>query len=164
MVYTRKISRGKWEKALELCGNNEDLNIDFFPADTLTSELRTSDNTLSIWRVNSLDDAVLAMMSNEHSSLETIYILHTINLPESDFQIKNTDGNTVVEDLIHNHVDIVNLNYSSIGKVAKFFLQKFQSGNYKKYSPSDIKKILNTAIKNGRLKPEKLNDKVQKKL
>ena len=74
MIFARKIARAKWEKASEECSSLE--NIDNFPADTLTADLRTKDNTLSIWHVANTDEAVLAMMATENASLETIHILY----------------------------------------------------------------------------------------
>ena len=70
MVFSRKISRAKWEKALEACNNMPDISS--FPADTLTSDMRTSGNTLSVWDVENQEDAVLAMMTNNNSRMLSV--------------------------------------------------------------------------------------------
>lgn len=160
MIFARKIARAKWEKASEECSSLE--NIDNFPADTLTADLRTKDNTLSIWHVANTDEAVLAMMATENASLETIHILYINeieNLPIVDF-----DGDTYVEDLVKQHKNIHSLNYKSIGTLAKIFLSAYKNNQYKTYKASEIKQILHSAITNKRIDVGKFNSSIRAKL
>lgn len=158
MVFSRKISRAKWEKALEVCKDN----IDSFPADTLTSDMRTTGNTLSIWCVDNLEDTVLAMMANDNARLERIDILYMNSL--KNLETMKTEGNTKVKELIDKHIDLVNLNYKSIGEAAKLFLTAYKEKSYKSYKKTEIKNILLRAIQENKIKLEEFNDNVQKAL
>lgn len=160
MVYARKITRSKWEKALTACEKNDGtIDISNFPADTLTSDLRTSSNKLSVWCVESIEDAVLAMMANESSRIETIYILALNDL--SSFELQESPGDTKVEDLIKKHRDIASLNYGVLGLVSKKFLNAFHDKHYHAFKKSDIQRILRNAIEQNRLSVDDLNESVQ---
>ncbi|MBR4908838.1 MAG: hypothetical protein IKZ43_07495 [Acidaminococcaceae bacterium] len=157
MFFSRKIARAKWEKAKELCGNPD--NIDSFPADTLTADLRTSENTLSIWCVEDLDDVVLAMMSNEQSKLETISILYFEDINE--LKTHDTPGNTKIEELKSKHKDIYDLNYKELGTVAKKFLKAYVNNKYKTYYKKDIQKVLNDSIRKKRVDKTIFNESIR---
>lgn len=96
-------------------------DISSFPADTLTSDMRTSGNTLSVWDAENQEDAVLAMMTNNNSRIERVDILYLDDL--RGVNIKSSKGNTAVEDLIERHKDIEQLNYDSLGIVAGIFFR-----------------------------------------
>lgn len=157
MFFSRKIAKAKWEKAKEACGNS--IDIDEFPADTLTADLRTSQNTLSLWCVENLDDVVLAMMSNDQSKLETINILYLEDI--SGLKTHDTPGNTTIDALQSKHKDIYNLNYRDLGVVAKKFLGAYVNNNCKTYYRKDIKKILNDAISKHKIDKTKFNESVR---
>ena len=155
MFFARKIALSKWKKAEEACAINN--TIDDFPADTLTVDLKASGNELSIWCVDALDDAVLAMMTNEKAHLETINILYLDDI--NGLMTKDTKGNTFVKDLQDKHKDIYNLNYKEIGNVAIKFLDAFKNKKVKTYNLQQIKNVLNTAIDTGRVDFNKFNEK-----
>lgn len=158
MVFSRKISRAKWEKALEACNNMPDISS--FPADTLTSDMRTSGNTLSVWDVENQEDAVLAMMTNNNSRIERVDILYLDDL--RGVNIKSSKGNTAVADLIERHKDIEQLNYDSLGIVAGIFLDAYRRQSFRSFTKKEIKNILQKAIDNGRITIDKLNPDVRK--
>ncbi len=164
MIFARKISKGKWEKALEACPEDEN-GVDNFPADTLSLDLCAKKNELSIWVVEScdaLEDVVLALMGNESSHIERIYILYVDNL--SDFELKENPGNTKIESLKNNHRDIISLNYKKMGELAKLFLDAYRNNKYKSFSESKVKNIIRRAIENDRVSKEDFNSSIVEKL
>lgn len=160
MFFSRKIAMAKWANAVEACGNTNDM--DNFPAETLTVDMKASRNELSIWCVDKLEDAVLAMMATKGSSLETISVLYLDNI--DSFKTKDTLGDTLVKDLQDKHKDIYDLNYKEIGNVAKTFLIAFKASKFKTFHPSEVRAILLEAINSGRIGFDEFNEKVRKKL
>lgn len=69
-----------------------------------------------------------------------------------------------MKDLENTHFDLIDLNYYTIGLVAEHIIEKLRQKKIKRYTISDLKKILNTAIATGRLKREDLNASVANKL
>jgi hypothetical protein len=71
-TYIRKISRAKWQKGYEEGSIPSDAN-----ADAITGCTRTSDNTLSLWKVDNegqIDEAILAL-STSFQRLDGIDVL-----------------------------------------------------------------------------------------
>ena len=153
----RKVTKSKWSK--EPLSDIKDLS-----ADAITSCLRTSSNTLSLWHVkdvNSINDAILALVSG-FDRIDTIdVVLLEKDYLNTNFNIKQTDGKTIVSDLINTHYDICNLTYEKIGNVATYIQDQILSNNIKRYRISEIVTILNEAINSGRLKNDELKEKVR---
>ena len=59
--YIRVINPAYWPDEDEI---NNGIDINNLGANTITQELRTKDNTLSLWAVDDPQDVVLAMISN----------------------------------------------------------------------------------------------------
>ena len=47
-ILARKTTISKWQKAVKFCQNN----VEKLPADVITSDLKTFNNTLSTWKIN----------------------------------------------------------------------------------------------------------------
>ena len=103
-MLVRKITKSKWFQ-------NDILNGAEVSADAITNCLKTTKNTLSVWRVDNeetIEEAALAIVANQQY-LETIDV---VLLDEEYFlkyqiKIENTEGNTIVEDLKNTHVDLI---------------------------------------------------------
>ncbi|EHO14686.1 hypothetical protein [Myroides odoratimimus] len=153
----RKVTKSKWSK--DPLSDIKDLS-----ADAITSCLRTSSNTLSLWHVkdvDSMNDAILALASG-FDRIDTIdVVLLEKDYLNSHFNIEQTEGKTKVPDLINTHYDICHLTYEKIGNVATYVQEQILSKKIKRYRVVEIATILNEAIALGRLKNEDLKEKVR---
>ncbi len=158
----RKVSRAKWPDDVCELGN--------IPGDTV-SDLRTSNNTLSLWRIETEDDLEKAALALSASSkTERIEMVSVVWIPEDIFienglsLEKSSIGDTVVFDLANTHCDICNLTYASLGIVAQTILREIiKEGRYKRFNKAHIKKILAKAylddrIEESRCKPSLIQE------
>lgn len=157
-LLVRKINRSKW--------NNAEDDVFKLSSDAITSCLRTSRKTLSVWKINSeneLDEAVLALASN-FQKLESIdvVILDGNYLLEVTVEQEQTDGVTPVPDLVQNHIDLKDLNYYKVGLIAEHIIDRIKQKKIKRYTITELKDILKKAIEQKRLKIEHLNNSVAK--
>lgn len=114
MFLARSIRRSKWPVKIEVI-------LDEIPADAITGDLRTSDNSLSFWHCDSSDnddieDAVLAISSGRYSvqKVELIWLSRP-QLESAGQDLAQTDGSTPVADLVDSHVDVRSLDYQRLG-------------------------------------------------
>jgi len=160
----RKISRAKWDLKSGLSG-------DFISADAVTSDLRTSNNCLSLWFCNDpnenieLSSVVLALVAtSERNRIDPIDVawIHSKDLSECDISQKLSPGKTLVEDMINKHVDVIDLDLTKLCILAKIFAHSIRSHKrFKRYSKKEVRSLLSGAVKSGRLKLDKLKDEVQ---
>lgn len=118
MFLGRKISRTKWDTQKEYTV------ADNLPADSFV-DLRTTTNTLSFWKCRGTngtqDELVLALVANAAlDRLEKIdcFWMELTEFKELHLEQEETDGNTLVQDLVKDHVDLVNLDYAALGRLA----------------------------------------------
>jgi len=96
-LFVRKIIKSKWYQTdIE---NGDDVS-----ADAITNCMKTKQNTLSVWEIESpdeLDNAVLAIVS-QHQHLETIDVvkLDSVSLVENEIVWVESRGLTPIDDLI----------------------------------------------------------------
>lgn len=159
----RKINRSKWPNQ-----DFENFSIDDLVADAITSDLRTSKNTLSTWEIESEDqvlEAVLALSSG-FDRLDTIdvIILDKAEVIGRGFEIIETPGLTPIKDLVNTHKDIVNLTFKSLGSFSRLILDTFHKEKVKRVKKGELKKLLLEAIETGRLNIDSLKDGVREKL
>ncbi|MEK7395812.1 MAG: hypothetical protein AAB116_02635 [Candidatus Poribacteria bacterium] len=163
-IFVRKIDKAKWLQT--------DLhqNIDY-SADAITSCLRTTQNTLSVWEVESetdIDEAVLAIISGPKYGhpFETIdIVLMSPNyLKEQGINCRRTNGSTLVDDLVEKHIDISNLTYKSLGMVAYHIVEKIKDEKVVRRTKAKLMEILNQAISRNRLNPDRLTDSIRETL
>lgn len=160
-LLVRKINRNKWP-------NSNNINVFDICSDAITSCLRSSKNTLSVWKITTeqdLDEAVLALASN-FQRLESIdvVLLDGQDLVKASVSIEQTKGITPVKDLEKTHFDLSELNYYKIGLVAEHIAQRIYFKKIKRYTITDLKNILKEAINNNRLSMDDLNESVRKKI
>ena len=156
--WVRKITRSKWPDEL--------ISINTIPADVITSELRTQKNTLSFWRIETLDDlekAALALAASSKSTkIETIDIVY---IPEDEFQSAKletciTPGDTVVPDLAGLHRDLSSLNYSALGVISSIIHANMKHENAKRYTKKAVKALLVKAFRENRISQDKCDPSV----
>lgn len=160
--YIRKITKSRWNNQL----NGDAAIKDIIPADTIVYCLKTEGNTLSIWEVEEVEDAILALasVSNSISTMDVISFEKSFfDEKEIDIENKIATSNPVV-DLQKKHYDIINLNYNTLGDVANNIASqaKEDEKNIKRYTIGDIKKIMKKAIEEGRLDVRTLHENLQK--
>ncbi|NKB32541.1 MAG: hypothetical protein GKR91_05525 [Pseudomonadales bacterium] len=136
-------------------------------ADAITGCLRTSQNALSLWKVEdeaSLSDAVLALTSKfERLQRCDIVWFEKSELEDNGFDLENTPGETVVDSLVDSHVDITELDYQKLGDVAEKVVDSFKHSKYKRFTNGDIKNLIQDAVENDLLDPRKLHDTLREK-
>lgn len=159
--FVRKIEQSKWQQN-KICDGAD------VSADAITSCMRTTSNSLSIWHIEDdtqVNDAVLAIIS-KHQHLDAIDVVLVCkeDISALDLQMISSPGDTPVEALVNNHFDLVNLNYSSLGKFAKCIVDSFKKNRVRRFSKATLKEILQTAIDSDRLKLDDLAPSLASKL
>jgi hypothetical protein len=157
----RKINKAKWYQ-IDI---EHDDNVS---ADAITNCLKTTKNTLSVWKVENeedLDQAVLALVANQ-DYLDTIdiVILEETSLLEYNLNIVASPGETPVESLINAHRDISDLTFTKLGDVKNHIVERIRNKRLKRYTVSSLKKLLQNSIEAGLLKKEDLKESIQQKI
>jgi hypothetical protein len=158
-ILVRRINRAKWEQII-----NEDDASDS-SADAITNCLKTTNNDLSVWKIETieqLDDAILALITGgQQTKLSTLHyvLIKEELLLKSGLNIAETEGDTRVESLKNTHRDITNLTYSRLGIVKNLILDSLENNKNKEMfiTKSKLKSFLNNAIKNGKVNKTDLN-------
>src|SRR3989339_377771 len=127
----RKIDKAKWLQ-------NDIVNGADISADAITNCMKTTKNTLSTWRVDNeqqVDRAVLAIVTG-HQQLDTIDVvwIDQIQLEKEGIGFEHSPGITPVISLVDSHVDVVNLTYTSLGKIANCIVKCFSENKVKRYT------------------------------
>ena len=154
--YVRKFSRSKWQN---LENNEAPLEFCELKADSITSCLRTTKDTLSFWIVENINDSseineiILALSThgnaeNIASVIDLIFIEK--EFLESKFDIRQCAGDTVITDLQSKHYDLINLNVKKIEILGNIFcdiinessLNSDDNGKIIRKREKDIKGVL----------------------
>ena len=155
MFLVRKISQAKWQS---LVGGG-------LSADAITVDLRTQQNRLSLWRVNSdstVADAILAMAAEG----DRITKMDVAWVPEQDvvdagLTLEDSPGKTPVRDLVKSHVHLQDLNYARLGQFADHVHSRFVLGHHKRFTKSEVTELLAHAVDEERLALDKLEPPVR---
>lgn len=166
----RKIARPKWENSQVCPGSLDDIQ-----ADAITSCLRTSGNTLSVWssETNNWENIkVKETLAALFSTLDGPNRIDVMFLPESDLnenkiKIVETIGMSPANESINDrHRDLSDLTYASIGVVASIILNTIikNDGNTKRYNAKQVQAIVKEHYDQGKLDALQLSDRWKKKL
>jgi len=154
----RKITRNKWSNASN--------DICQLSADTITQDLKTVGNCLSVWRVDTsdaIDQAVLALAANfDHINKVEVVVIAEESLQNRRIAIEPNQGNTPVPHLVHTHRDLSQLTYAQLGFVAQSIIESLPNTKY--YTQNQIKTLLREAISTKQLDPNDLKSAVRDKL
>lgn len=164
-MLAHKVKRAKWEPKKYVAENE-------ISADALTGCFRTSDNTLSCWYCsNERDDvAEIALALSVEITKEKFDTFDVALLPQEDLvtaglATEETPGKTLVQDLQSRHVDVIHLDAERLTRIAKLFAPRIRNGNFiYRFSAGQIKGLVLAAIRNERLDPSDLHEKLQEKL
>ncbi|GCC53700.1 hypothetical protein SanaruYs_39450 [Chryseotalea sanaruensis] len=157
----RKVNKAKWFQI-------DILKDDDVSADALTNCLKTTNNTLSVWRIDNeadLDSAILAIVANQdHLDTIDIVILEESSLEGYNINIVASPGETPVASLISAHRDLSQLTFSKIHDIKNHIVERIRNDKLKRYTVASLKKILNSAIERGLVKQEDLKESLRKKI
>ena len=160
MFIARMITCTKWEPKQGLPPRK-------ISADAVTGDLRTKNNTLSFWRCQSgteddFNDAALAIAAgrNRVDRVEIIWI-DDQDLETDEQTLKDTKGRTPVADLVERHVDVCELDYERLGKVAYRIVSALDKNQLLKLPRKRVKRLLVAAVSEGRVDIEALDEKVR---
>lgn len=158
-ILVRRIARAKWGD--EITQDTSDV-----PADAITNCLKTTNNTLSVWKIESeeeLNDAILALItgkSQERFSKVDYVLIDECKLINNGLSLVDSDGDTIVDELVKKHKNISDLSYSKLGIIKDIILECINKGKYKFITRENIKKLVKSSIEAGKLQKEKLNEKL----
>ncbi len=140
------------------------------PADAISTDLRTQNNTLSFWRCEKLDEegisnVVLALISNFERLDKIDVVFPERSGFESDEQkLVQSKGDTPVASLRDLHVDIVHLDYESLGLVAKRIQKAIESKQVERISKKRVRELLIKAIQDDLVQLDKLKTSLRCKI
>lgn len=158
MFLARTITRAKWEP-------KQGMQEGEISADAVTGDLRTRDNSLSFWTCGGKDDAneVALAIAAGRVKVEKVEVvwLDDADLRKDGHKIERTDGDTPVEDLAKRHVDVRQLDYERLGKVAHRIVSAIEADQYSRFTRTRVKTLLAAAVSCGRVKLENLHENVR---
>lgn len=111
MKFIRKISLAKWTSSLES-------DVDSYSADAITGCLRTSENTLSLWKCESDEEvaqSTLALLASQTriDKLDLI-VIDRDEVERRNLALVDSPGETAAKVYADKHVDVFGLNIDSL--------------------------------------------------
>lgn len=163
MFLARSVRRSKWP-------SQPNVRVEDFPADTITGDLRSKNNSLSFWHCNSsnkdeIDESVLAIAAGRErvEKLELVWI-NRADLESFGQAVIRSEGLAPVADLVDQHFDLCRLDYRRLGELASQMHSAMKSGQYQLLSRSEVREILADAVLQNRLRLSDLNPKIQNEI
>ena len=163
MFLARKITRPKW-------GDQPIVGPAQIPADAVTVDLRTQRNSLSFWKcgdgtTSELEGPVLALAS----VMERIDKIDLVWVPQeelvaADQKLRSTKGRTLVADMVDQHADVYDLDYGRLGEIASCVVKAIAEDRYRRFKIQDVRYLLVTAVRSGRVKLDELASGVQEQI
>ena len=155
----------RWDPISEV--NRED---GFLAADYVT-ELRTSQNMLSVWLANNeedIEDAIVALALGKDKPNRMIgYLIDEKDLEAFKIEAKDNqkgDAQGAVESILKKHRNLVELDFWRLGYLTQYMLEIAKDTNRQVILTKDeVEKILNK-YKGTKIIPENVNEKLRKKL
>ncbi len=160
-LLVRKINKAKWLQV-------DISTTDDVSSDAITNCLKTTKNTLSVWKIDTeedLEQVVLALVANQdHLDTIDVVILQEDSLNEYNLNIVASPGDTPVESLVEAHRDIADLTFSRLGNVKDHIVERIRNEHIKRFTVGNLKKLIKKSIEDGLLKKEDLKESIQKKI
>ena len=161
MFLARMISRAKWERKKWMSEGD-------ISADAVTADLRTQNNQLSFWQCGAgtkkeVYNVVLAIAAGRDKIDKVeIVLIDDKDLKDDGQTIKASDGRTPVGSLVKLHVDVIQLDYCRLGKVARRVASAVAADQYRKVSKKRVETLLVTAVTGSEvLQVDRLNEKLR---
>ena len=151
----RKIKRAKWGRLPFL----EEAQV---AADALSVDLRTRANRLSFWGTTPDEDgfsatALAIAAARDHAETLDVVMVPVEVLEGLGVQLRSSQGNTPVPDLRGRHADAVELAADDLCRVANALAPFVRDDSTRRrYTRSQVVRMLCAAIEAGRLDPEAL--------
>lgn len=136
------------------------------PADAVTTDLRTTQNELSVWKIqdeSQLDDVFVALASN-CDSIGTMRVVMISDDALQNLQIEEEEceGDTPDESYNNLHCNMIHLNYESVGSLAMVIIDCLKDKNvWKSKSRSEIRTLLCQAYQNNALDKDRLTESMR---
>jgi hypothetical protein len=138
----RKIAPAKWSGTQSL---------EALSADALTADLRTTNNTLSLWEIGSEDElsnAVLALAISKNATkfekMDLVLIPKEAILTKH-LSIRVSPGDTFAEGLSDTHREVINLKYPSLGLFAQIIIDLLSKNAHTTITRTEVKNIVKAA-------------------
>lgn len=160
MFLARMITRSKWEP-------KPGIRAGEISADAVTGDLRTQDNSLSFWRCTSgtleeFKEVALAIAAGRDVVAKVEIVWLGVEDLQADGQaLEDTNGRTPVKDLVGLHVDVGQLDYVRLGKVADRVVSALDEERYQLLTRVRVRKLIASAVAAGRVSLDNLKDKVR---
>lgn len=167
MYLARKITLTKWDPRNK---NNLSLSEHEIAADAVTGDLRTKENTLSFWRCSSgtqseVEEAALAIAATwDRTQRLCIIWLDISDLKADGHTFQDTIGHTPVMDLAQRHVNICNLDYVRLGKIAERVTMAIKNNRYRLLTKKLVRNLLVSAARERRFSLSNLSEGLQKEI
>lgn len=141
-----------------------------FCGDAVT-DLRTSDNTLSVWLANTeedIEDAVVALtLSKDSPSKLFCLLLDEEDLAKIEIELSDTELGKALgadEAILKKHRNMVELDYWRLGYLTQYMMDLAKDATKRRtFSDKKVVEILNK-YKGNKVKPENVNVKLREKL
>lgn len=135
-------------------------------ADTVVADLKTKNNKLSVWAVETdedLNNAFIALGSN-CQNLCSIWAVKIAPSDLDEFSIDEEEGDTPTNGINQNHRNITELTYISLGYVITSLLHSLQTNLVVKKTKTEMKSLLYEAYRDGKINVEALSPGVYKEI
>jgi hypothetical protein len=159
----RSISMAKWKSRTHIAENE-------IPADAVTYDMRTGDNTLSFWlydpgKEGSLDDVALALASARDNiqRLDLVWLDHK-QVQQMNLKIDLTRGETPAKHLQDNHRDVVGIDLTRLVDLARSVANAVTNNQTKRFTERQIHEILYKAAKEKLISSNDLKASVAEKV
>ena len=97
----------------------------------------------------------------EKSNKVDLIWLSKESLEQGGYQVRQTDGQTQIPELVSLHYDVCNIDYQLLGDMARRIQEAIQKGNLCQLRRADVLNILVKAAKDGRFDFTKLKPKLR---
>lgn len=157
----RKIEYSKWDQRKILDGEEPS-------GDAITNCMKTKQNKLSVWHIDDeseRNEAVLAIVANlDHVEAIDILLIDESLISEAGLSLQEVTGETPYHAFENNHLNVSNLDYSSLGTMAKATVESIRQNRHKRFREKELIDILTNAIQLGKVQLSELGPDVQKKI
>lgn len=136
------------------------------------SDLRTTDNKLSVWKADSqedIDDAIVALALNRDSVSKICYFfLQEEELAKMKIEISDEEAGKALglkESILNKHRDLIELDYWHIGFLAEYMIKLANDNNNRKVcTRAEVIALLNKYKEEHKIEPENMSEKLKDNL
>ncbi len=133
------------------------------------SDLRTTDNKLSVWKADTqedINDAIVALALNRDSvSKLSYFFLKEEDLDKMEIKISDKQAGVAAgldSQILTKHRDLIDLDYWRLGYIAEHLTELAKDENNRKNcSASEVKKLLERYKEEHKIIPEQVKDKLK---